>query len=248
MSLCVIDIMLHFAGSNQWGRWQITNVFRRGAACCALLLKDLGQPAQGEEEAEGGAEGGEEEDEEDAGDAVLPPAAQSDDIVADVFEIADRWRYNPGLGEAGKEADAEGGVEGGDRGGDKGGEDGEGMAEGEGGTEGGEAAGSKDPGDGGIHKPGFVAEKKAGDKDGDDQPRNQPGRSAGNEGWLGNDFEIADIVERIVVEVAEDSRQMGGADDGNNLAPGGATDIVRHVTVAFIDEDRFDRGERSVQA
>src|SRR5665647_711926 len=119
-----------------------------GVPSCRATLKDLSQPAQGEEEADRGAEGGEEEDEKDAGDTIAPPAAQGDDIVADVFEVADGWRHDPGLGEAGKEADAEGGVEGGDRGSDKGGEDGEGMAEGKGGAEGGEGAGGQDPGEG----------------------------------------------------------------------------------------------------
>lgn len=87
------------------------------------LLKNFSQPAQGEKESGGGAEGREEEDQQDAGHAISPPAADSHDIITDVFEIVDRRGDNPGLGQSGKEADTEGGVEGGDRSGHKGGED-----------------------------------------------------------------------------------------------------------------------------
>ena len=206
-------------------------------------LKDLAQPAQGEEETDRGAEGGEEEDQQDAGDAIAPPAAHGDDIVADVFEVADGRRHDPGLGEAGKEADAEGGVEGGNRGGDKGGEDGEGVAEGYRRAEGGEGTGGQNPGEGGIHEARFVAEKEAGNKDNDDGGRDQPGGGAGEQARLGNEVESADIVEGVAVEVAEDPGQVSGADDGDDLAATGAADVVRHVTIAFVDEDRFDRGE-----
>ena len=149
----------------------------------------------------------------------MPPAAQGDDVVADVFEVANGRRDDPGLGESGKEADTEGGMEGGNRGGNKGGEDGEGMAESDCRTDGGEGAGGENPGEGRIHEPGLVAEKESGNEDGDNRSGDQPGGGTGGEGRLGDEVESADVVQCVAVKVAQNSRHMGGTDEATTLFP-----------------------------
>ena len=95
-------------GSN-WNDWSEQGLDYPGLIVGGTL-KQVFQPAEGQQDTDGGAEIGKEEDQQDSGHAVAPPAAHSGDVVPGAFHVADLGGDQKRLDQAGDEANPDGRV------------------------------------------------------------------------------------------------------------------------------------------